>query len=278
MPGPALVDSIPEFKRVLSRGASWIRITEALSFRSPEDCIVLDELPLNAGGRFVLEAGGNWASGQINRLAAFKQPLISAGHSRDWEFRMRGLLFDGWQLDGPALVLEYAQISQFEDILIQRFGGGEPPFSVGVGGFTSATEFRDCNINWNEAPSLVANVTDVRWRGGAVQTLWGNDKARCGLRFTGAVHAPFPDPRNSIGGPLKVEDVHQEGSNIWIDGVQKVSVTGGFRVAGNVYITNSTIGTLQDDGYDHNSSIYLEGRTLNDIRGAVAGSMTYASP
>lgn len=247
------VSDLDEFKAALRAGRTWIVIDAPLHFDSPDDAVDLDQLvPMSSGNLITIQGGGDWGSGQLNRLASFNAPLIRAGKSREWEFRLRGLLFDGWNESGPALRLEYVQLSLFDDIRVQRFGGPEP-FSVGHAGATSASEFRDIQLNHNEYPAVIHNASDVRWRGGASHATWGGWSS--GLTIYGGPHTPA----TAVGGPVLVEDIHMEGSVIRIEDAYAVTFRGGFIYVSQVRIDRSTPVHVDCNGYYYAGGLWVNG-------------------
>src|SRR5262245_49355317 len=86
------VNDLAELMGALSQCKTWIVLDKPVEFRSSSDALDLDKLMANCDAhQLVLEGGGDWGSGQLSRLASFPEPLIKAGHSRDWEFRFTGL-------------------------------------------------------------------------------------------------------------------------------------------------------------------------------------------
>src|SRR5688500_15887216 len=98
--GAVRVASVAELKEALAACRTWIAGVGAQYFRSSADAIDLDESAKGCTHTLVIYGGGDWGSGQINRLASFPEPLIRAGRSRDWELHFYGLLFDGWSFEG----------------------------------------------------------------------------------------------------------------------------------------------------------------------------------
>ena len=229
------VSSHAELKTALKACNTVIVIDRPIDFAAPGDALDLDALMANCPEhQLVIAGGGDWQSGQLNRLASFDAPLIKAAHSRDWEFRLTGLRFDGWNNSGPALELGYAQLSLFSDIIIQRFDGPEP-FSVGEDGATSATEFRDVQLNWNRYAGVIYNASDVRWRGGALHSNWKDWDS--GLVIRGQPH----NPPVTTGGPVLVEDIHVEGSKLLIERARAVTLRGGYWFLGRADL-NQNVG------------------------------------
>jgi hypothetical protein len=229
------VGSHAELKAALSACSTVIVIDKPINFAAPSDALDLDALMADCPEhQLVIAGGGDWQSGQLNRLVSFDAPLIKAGHSRDWEFRFTGLRFDGWNNSGPALELGYAQLSLFSDIIIQRFDGAEP-FSVGKDGATSATEFRDVQLNWNRYAGVIYNASDVRWRGGALHSNWKDWDS--GLVIIGQPH----NPPVTTGGPVLVEDIHVEGSKLLIERARAVTLRGGYWFLGRADL-NQNVG------------------------------------
>jgi hypothetical protein len=236
------VGDLSELKAALAECRTSIIIDKPIDFDEPSDAIDLDKLMANCPShQLVLQGNGDWASGQFNRLASFPQPLIKAGHSRDWEFRMTGLRFDGWNFDGPALDLGYVQLSRFDDIIVQRFGGPEP-FAIGRSAATSATEFRDVQLNWNRYPGIIFNASDVRWRGGALHSNWKGWNS--GLIIRGQPH----NPPVTTGGPVLVEDLHLEGSKLLIERARAITIRGGYWFMSRADLNNNVGLTLQCNG------------------------------
>ncbi len=219
----------------LQQGKTWIIIDAPISFYTAADAIDVDALlPMWAGNVVTIEAGGDWGSGQINRMGSFAQPLIRFRHTRDWEVHVRGLRFDGWNLCGPALDVGYAQLSTFDNIVVQRFDCPDP-FSAGRYGALSATEFRDVQLNWNNYPAVLYNAADVRWRGGAIQSTWAPQQWNSGLVIIGQPH----NPPLTVGGPVLVEDLHAEGSDLVVKNVHEVTVLRGYWHVANARLSNN---------------------------------------
>ena len=248
-----------ELKAALAACRTAIIIDKPIDFDEPSDAIDLDVLMAGCRNhQLVIQGGGDWATGQLNRLASFPQPLIKARHSRDWEFRLSGLRFDGWNYEGPALDLGYAQLSLFDDIIIQRFGGVEP-FAIGRSAATSATEFRDVQLNWNQYPGVIFNASDVRWRGGALHSNWKDWNS--GLIIRGQRH----DPPNNTGGPVLVEDLHLEGSKLVIERARAVTVRGGYWFMSRGDLIDNVGLSLQCNGLfwsEGSGGIYVNGQRV----------------
>ena len=246
-----------ELKAALAECRTSIVIDAPIDFDEPADAIDLDALMAKCPAhQLVLQGSGDWDSGQLNRLASFPEPLIRAGHSRDWEFRLIGLRFDGWNFSGPALDLGYAQLSILDDIIIQRFDGPEP-FAIGRDGATSATEFRDVQLNWNRYAGVIFNASDVRWRGGAIHSNWNGWNS--GLVIRGQPH----NPPVTTGGPVLVEDLHVEGSKLLIERARAVTVRGGYWFLGRADLNDNEGLSVQCNGMfwsEGAGGIYVNGK------------------
>lgn len=241
-------NGLPALRAALLSGATHIRLTGPVNFYSELDCIDLDELvPQSAGNRLTIEAGGDWSSGQLNRLFHGPTPLIYSARSRDWEYRLRHLIFDGGDYNGPAFHLNYNQMSVFEDVTVQRFRG-MIPVMMGNGEATSNAVFRDFVLQWNEHPMIIYNASDVKWYNGAIQGDWGSNPA--GLKIVGMPQT---------GGPIVVQDLHAEGSNLWIENAKSVKISGGYWWVANAYITNSAPVAVWCDGFYFDGSIFVDG-------------------
>lgn len=253
------VTSVAELRAAIRAGKTHILIARPLHFNSEADAVDLDELPQASGNLLVLEGNCDWGSGQLNRMASFARPLIYAGKSREWEFRIRCLLFDGWNHAGPAMQLGYAQLSLFDDVRIQRFGG-RAPLSVGALGATSATEFRDVLLNHNEYPGEIHHASDVRWRGGASHSVWGGWDSGLTIRGTPAVLG------YAVGGPVLVEDIHMEGGVLRIEDAQAVTFRGGFLFVAQIRIARSAPVHVECNGYFFAGGLWVDGvrRCAND--------------
>lgn len=227
--GATRVNSLAELRAALTECRSWIAITGGIHFRSPADAIDLDALSQGCTHTLVIYGGGDWGSAQINRLASFPEPLIRAAHSRDWEIHFVGLLFDGWGHIGPALHLEYVQLSTIERMTIARFRG-PAPLQID---YASTLEIRDSRLDWNESPGQIGGQ-DIRWRGGALHSNWNGMDS--GLEIVCEPH----NPPSSIGGPVLVERIRQEGADVTVRGCHGVMVAAGYMLAANIAVRESS--------------------------------------
>jgi hypothetical protein len=251
------VSNHAQLKAALADCRSAIVIDAPIDFAEPSDAIDLDAVMAKCPShQLVLQGSGDWQSGQLNRLASFPEPLIKAGHSRDWEFRLVGLRFDGWNFSGPALDLGYAQLSIFDDIIVQRFDGPEPfcdrPYWCDVG-----NGVRDVQLNWNRYAGVIFNASDVRWRGGAIHSNWKGWNS--GLVIRGQPH----NPPVTTGGPVLVEDLHIEGSNLLIERARAVTVRGGYWFLGRADLNYNEGLSVEYNGVfwsDGTGGIYVNGK------------------
>lgn len=203
-------------------------------------------MPANFGNMITIEGSGG-LYGTSTFFRGFSDPTVplikatrSGNRVRDWEFRLRGLNFDGQKLDGTSLDLEYAQLSIFEDLRFNSHGsdtGTGIPFRIGAH-TCNACEFRDIQLTQNRNQAEILRASDFRWRGGATHTNWGAGGVQ---RESGLyISAPPNNPPNEIAGPGLVEDIHAEGGEITITGVRNMSYKRGFHNNANVRIQNAT--------------------------------------
>jgi hypothetical protein len=267
---PVVVRTVPELKAALRAGRTWIAVHGELVFRSPADRIVLDEL-VPPGISFVtIEGGGTFGSGLYRAFHDndTTRALIEAYYSerRHWHLRLRGLVFSGAVgaehtvfYRGQALRVDHAQLSLFEDLRFQNFTGARP-FTIGAAHATSAAEFRDVVLDWNEREALILNASDVRWRGGALQTDWGTRGS--GLIIRGIRHDPPPAGRGRIAGPVLIEDVAMEGSGIHVIDVHKPTFRGGYIMGSSISMVNVTNPFVQCNGYFAGALMVVNGARM----------------
>lgn len=239
-------------------GNTWVIVDQPLTFNTDADRIILDDLVPANQHIVTIEGGATYKNAVFNRNADFSGALIESRHSRDWELRFKGLIFQGYHHTGPALKLDYVQLSRFEDLRIEDFAG-TTPIIIGDTG-VSSTVFSDVQLNANQGVGIIRNVSDFRWLRGNNQVNWGTGWG-AGLEIRGG-----PQTSNYFPGPIVVDGFHMEGGGLLIYGGHKVTYRAGYMLAARVDI-NMSVGVTIDckTGYSSNSSVYVDGvRQIGD--------------
>lgn len=147
---------------------------------------------------------------------------IAAKHDRDWEIRLKGVAFMG---DKSSLLFDYVQHTILEDVIF--INHKEPPFIFSDG---SAVTFRDVQIRENRQKAILNGVTNIRWYGGMIEDHEpGVDRVRLHIK------GPRRDRSNSYPGTVMIQDVRRELADILIEGMDDVTIFGGYHLASNIF-------------------------------------------